>query len=126
MDQAISQLTPEQRQAVMMKAQQEANQQIMQSMIEKMVATCFKTCAGTSVGTLLNFNLFSTKRVKVAQTELFAKSVKAQILPMPFLYIFHQGDKLDSREQSCLANCQDRFLDVREQVGKALEKRQEM
>eukprot|EP00979_Chaetoceros_neogracilis_P002385 scaffold410_cov267-Chaetoceros_neogracile.AAC.33 len=84
MEQAMSQLTPQQRQAVMMKAQQEANQQIMQSMIEKMVATCFKTCAGTS------------------------------------------GDKLDSREQGCLANCQDRFLDVREQVGKALEKRQEM
>jgi hypothetical protein len=50
MEQAMSQLTPQQRQAVMMKAQQEANQQIMQSMIEKMVATCFKTCAGTSVG----------------------------------------------------------------------------
>jgi len=50
MDQAINQLTPQQRQAVMMQAQQEANQQIMQGMIEKMVSTCFKTCAGTSVG----------------------------------------------------------------------------
>jgi hypothetical protein len=50
MDQAINQMTPEQRQAVMMQAQQEANQQIMQGMIEKMVSQCFETCAGTSVG----------------------------------------------------------------------------
>ena len=42
MDQAINNLTPQQKQAVMMRAQQEANQQIMQSMLEKMVSTCFK------------------------------------------------------------------------------------
>ena len=46
---AINSLTPQQKQAVMMRAQQEANQQIMQGMIEKMTATCFKKCAGTSV-----------------------------------------------------------------------------
>jgi len=34
------------------------------------------------------------------------------------------GDRLDSREQSCMASCQDRYLDVRQQVMHALEKRQ--
>ncbi|KAL7454818.1 hypothetical protein ACHAWC_006418 [Mediolabrus comicus] len=34
------------------------------------------------------------------------------------------GDRLDSKEQSCLANCQDRFLDVRKAVQDSLEKRQ--
>ena len=42
-------LTPQQQQAIMMRAQQEANQQIMQSMLEGMVKTCFSKCAGTSV-----------------------------------------------------------------------------
>jgi DNA-directed RNA polymerase specialized sigma24 family protein len=49
MDKAINDLTPEQRQAIMMRAQQEANQQVMQEMLEKMVASCFSKCAGTSV-----------------------------------------------------------------------------
>ena len=34
------------------------------------------------------------------------------------------GDRLDGKEQSCLANCQDRFLDVRKAVQDSLEKRQ--
>lgn len=34
------------------------------------------------------------------------------------------GDRLDSKEQSCLANCQDRFLDVRKAVQDSLERRQ--
>mmetsp|Transcript_13038 Transcript_13038/g.12674 ORF Transcript_13038/g.12674 Transcript_13038/m.12674 type:complete len:87 (-) Transcript_13038:251-511(-) len=79
---ALGQLSPEQRQSVMMQAQQEANQQIMQQMMEKMISHCFKKCAGSS------------------------------------------GDKLDSREQSCMASCQDRYLDTRAQVQEALEKRQ--
>mmetsp|Transcript_510 Transcript_510/g.1441 ORF Transcript_510/g.1441 Transcript_510/m.1441 type:complete len:86 (-) Transcript_510:538-795(-) len=82
MDQQLSQLTPQQRQAVMMQAQQEANQRIMQDMIQKMVKTCFTKCAGTS------------------------------------------GDRLDSREQSCLASCQDQYLETRTQVQQALEQRQ--
>ena len=49
MDQQLSQLTPQQRQAVLMQAQQEANQRIMQDMLQKMVKTCFTKCAGTSV-----------------------------------------------------------------------------
>jgi hypothetical protein len=49
MDKAINVLTPEQRQAIMIRAQQEANQQVMQEMLEKMVASCFGKCAGTSV-----------------------------------------------------------------------------
>eukprot|EP00549_Striatella_unipunctata_P014038 CAMPEP_0118679344 /NCGR_PEP_ID=MMETSP0800-20121206/3734_1 /TAXON_ID=210618 ORGANISM="Striatella unipunctata, Strain CCMP2910" /NCGR_SAMPLE_ID=MMETSP0800 /ASSEMBLY_ACC=CAM_ASM_000638 /LENGTH=70 /DNA_ID=CAMNT_0006575325 /DNA_START=121 /DNA_END=333 /DNA_ORIENTATION=+ len=36
------------------------------------------------------------------------------------------GDKLDSREQSCMAMCQDRYLDTRQQVQEALQKRQGM
>ena len=46
---AINKLTPEQRQAVMMQAQQEANSQIMREMINKMAQACFQKCAGTSV-----------------------------------------------------------------------------
>ena len=45
----IGKLTPQQRQAVLMRAQQEANTQIMQKMMEKMVAACYEKCAGTSV-----------------------------------------------------------------------------
>ena len=49
MEAQLSQLTPEQRHAVMAQAQQEANQRIMQDMLQKMVKTCFTKCAGTSV-----------------------------------------------------------------------------
>ena len=45
----LNQLTPEQRQAVMMQAQQEANQSILQELMKEMVATCFEKCSGTSV-----------------------------------------------------------------------------
>lgn len=78
----LAQLTPEQRQAIMLKAQQEANQQVMSEMMKDMVGQCFDKCAGTS------------------------------------------GDKLDSREQSCLAMCQDRYLETRAHVQEALSKRQ--
>mmetsp|Transcript_24188 Transcript_24188/g.49006 ORF Transcript_24188/g.49006 Transcript_24188/m.49006 type:complete len:86 (+) Transcript_24188:53-310(+) len=84
MSNPLSQLTPEQRQAVMMQAQNEANQQIMQQMMDQMTKGCFKRCAGVS------------------------------------------GDRLDSKEQACMAVCQDRFLDVRAQVTEALQKRQSM
>jgi DNA-directed RNA polymerase specialized sigma24 family protein len=46
----LNQLTPEQRQAVMMQAQQEANQSILQELMKEMVTTCFEKCTGTSVG----------------------------------------------------------------------------
>ena len=36
----------------------------------------------------------------------------------------YQGNKLDSSEQRCMAQCQDRYLDVRQQVQEALQKRQ--
>jgi hypothetical protein len=45
----LAQLTPEQRQAIMIKAQEEANIGIMQEMMKQMVSTCFDKCAGTSV-----------------------------------------------------------------------------
>lgn len=35
------------------------------------------------------------------------------------------GDRLDSREQSCLAMCQDRYLDCRQQVQEALQRKQQ-
>ena len=46
---ALANLTPEQKQAVMMEAQQQANQQIMVAMVESMTLACFDKCAGTSV-----------------------------------------------------------------------------
>ena len=78
----LNSLSPEQRQALMVQAQQEANQSIMQEMMQKMVETCFTKCTGTS------------------------------------------GGQLDSREQSCLGACQDRYLETRQHVQSALEKRQ--
>jgi hypothetical protein len=45
----LSQLTPDQRQQVMQRAQQEANQGVMQEMMKKMVTTCYDKCTGTSV-----------------------------------------------------------------------------
>jgi hypothetical protein len=54
----LNQLSPEQRQAIMMKAQQEANQQVMQEMMKHMTAACFDKCAGTSVRVVLNRGLF--------------------------------------------------------------------
>ena len=36
-----------------------------------------------------------------------------------------QGDKLDSRELSCLTGCQDRYLEARAHVQETLMKRQE-
>ena len=45
---ALQNLTPEQKQAVMVQAQQQANQQIMSSMVESMTLACFEKCAGTS------------------------------------------------------------------------------
>jgi DNA-directed RNA polymerase specialized sigma24 family protein len=49
MDEAMAKLTPEQRQMIMAKAQQEANQQVMQQMMDMMNKTCFEKCVGTSV-----------------------------------------------------------------------------
>jgi hypothetical protein len=46
---AINNLSPQQRQAVMAQAQQEANAQIMREMVNKMATSCFNKCAGTSV-----------------------------------------------------------------------------
>lgn len=49
MEDALAKLTPEQRQMIMAKAQQEANQQVMQEMMELMNKTCFEKCVGTTV-----------------------------------------------------------------------------
>ena len=45
----LSQLTPQQKQAVLIRAQQEANQQIYQKMMADMLENCFQKCTGTSV-----------------------------------------------------------------------------
>ena len=34
------------------------------------------------------------------------------------------GDRLDSREQACMASCQDQYLETRQQVQQSLEQRQ--
>ena len=51
----LDQLTPEQRQAIMMRAKQEADQQVMQEMMKKMVGSCYDSCAGNSVRRLFLF-----------------------------------------------------------------------
>jgi hypothetical protein len=48
----LNQLSPQQRQAVLMQAQQEANQKIMEEMMKRMVTSCYDKCAGTSVRVL--------------------------------------------------------------------------
>ena len=35
-----------------------------------------------------------------------------------------KGDRLDSKEQACLASCQDRYFDARAAVQEAIQKRQ--
>jgi Tim10/DDP family zinc finger len=61
-----------------------------------------------------------------------------EILPYSKVYLFifmasfrayirariQKGDKLDSREQSCLGACQDRYLETRTRIQEALERRQ--
>ena len=98
----------------MMQAQQEANDQIMRTMVEKMVASCFKKCAGTSVSVAIFVGYH-----RIGTFLPLALNQPPTILPV-------QGDKLDSREQSCMASCQDRYLDTRAQVQEALQKRQGM
>ena len=43
---------------------------------------------------------------------------------MSHVIFYFKGDRLDTREQACMASCQDRYLDTRLQVQNALEKRQ--
>ena len=49
MAQQIKNLTPQQRQAVLMQAQNEANMKIRAELLNKIVASCYDKCAGTSV-----------------------------------------------------------------------------
>jgi hypothetical protein len=66
-----SQLSPEQRQAVLMQAQQEANQRIMQDMVQRMVKTCFNKCAGTSVRNLFWSNSLCNQSFEEIIANLF-------------------------------------------------------
>ena len=52
----INSLTADQKQALMVQAQQEANQKVMQSMMTNMVKGCFDKCAGTSVSFFIRQN----------------------------------------------------------------------
>lgn len=90
----------------MAKAQQEANQQIMQSMMEKLNKSCFDKCVGTTV-----------------RTHIFVVELGAW--KQALISVFVQGDRLDTKEQACLASCQDRYFDVRAAVQDAIHKRQE-
>ena len=45
----LNSLTADQKQALMVQAQQEANQKVMQTMMTSMVKGCFDKCTGTSV-----------------------------------------------------------------------------
>lgn len=60
----ISQLSPEQRQEIMVKAQQEANQQVMQEMMKQMVSGCFNLCVGQSVRSSNFTLLFFERRIE--------------------------------------------------------------
>jgi hypothetical protein len=113
MENALAKLTPEQRQMVMAKAQQEANQQIMQSMMERMNHACFDKCVGTTVRT--HTRVWSTNEPMIIR--IYASRYS--------LFVLIQGDRLDTKEQACLASCQDRWFDVRAAVQDAIHKRQE-
>ena len=43
---------------------------------------------------------------------------------LPIHVLSEKGDKLDTREQSCLGACQDRYLETRTRIQEALERRQ--
>lgn len=108
MDDALSKLTPEQKQMIMAKAQQEANQQVMQQMMDMMNKTCFDKCVGTTVRPVdmacCFLNVFGITHICT--------------------FFLFQGDRLDSKEQACLASCQDRYFDARSAVQEAIQKRQ--
>jgi len=53
MEDALSKLTPQQKQEIMIRAQREVNTKLMQDMVESMSTLCFKKCAG-SVGDRLD------------------------------------------------------------------------
>jgi Tim10/DDP family zinc finger len=38
--------------------------------------------------------------------------------------VIRKGDKLDTKEQTCLAHCQDRYLAARVAITESLQKRQ--
>lgn len=48
-------LNPQQKQSVLVTAQQQANQQITQKMVETMLTSCFEKCVGTSVSSSICF-----------------------------------------------------------------------
>jgi len=132
MEQQLNQLTPEQRRAILIQAQQQANQQIMQDMVQRMVKTCFAKCAGTSVSVVRMRD--STKKVRrllcccpccrKSFVRIFLIEIPKRLTYCIFSYHTTKGDRLDSREQSCMASCQDQYLETRAQVQQALEQRQ--
>ena len=121
----LNQLSPEQRQAIMMNAQQEANQQVMHEMVKQMTSACFEKCAGTSVRYLaLELLRWSGCSEYASGRRCGGCAVSTNVCPIVAAVPSSQGDKLDGREQSCLAMCQDRYLETRAHVQEALQKRQ--
>ena len=121
---AIAKLTPEQRQAVMHQAQQEANAQVMREMIAKMANSCFQKCAGTSVRCITSCYIDSWRTLVLVYRNVYSFLSKNNIHLIPVHRYHSQGDRLDSREQACMAACQDRYLETRQQVQEALTRRQ--
>jgi Tim10/DDP family zinc finger len=64
----------------------------------------------------------SCEKLILVPSKLFVPSHRVHSVSRYFL--FYKGDRLDTREQACMASCQDRYLDTRLQVQNALEKRQ--
>lgn len=65
MDDAMAKLTPEQRQMIMIKAQNEANQQVMQQMMDMMNKACFTKCVGTSVSFIWSLGFAAPARLLI-------------------------------------------------------------
>jgi Tim10/DDP family zinc finger len=89
----LNSLSPEQRQAVMMQAQQEANQSIMQELMKEMVTTCFEKCSGTSVrfydSRMLNdYNMFVAVTVSSTILYLIFPFVSFQRSTFSHQYVF--------------------------------------
>ena len=87
-------------------------------MMQRMVKACYDKCAGTSVSR--NIRVFVMLRGKRCYSIVYKRRHRSLLI----FDVFNQGDKLDSREQSCMAMCQDRYLEARAQVQETLMKRQ--
>lgn len=99
----ISQLSPEQRQALMAQAQQEANQSVMQEMMKQMVKSCFDRCAGTSVRT----NAMYAKTHTIIRREINSTAVNNLAWPVAKIDIWKLGKWFNPRWKSDRIPCRN-------------------